>query len=201
MASSSAVAGSTPQSATFAARSTFRSGLRRDRAEVHALIAETALGRGDPSGALRSVHEGLAVLEPTDDVSRRARLYAAGLQAAADLAEVSKARRDRDGAADAGRARSRYLARLEAARDGRLVEGGGVNDLVRAMCAWGMAEASRCVGDPDPDAWAAAASLLPAVGETHLAAYCRFREAEAALAGPGDRREPWRRCRLRGPGR
>jgi DNA-binding CsgD family transcriptional regulator/tetratricopeptide (TPR) repeat protein len=156
-------------------------------AEVHALLAEAALQRGDPRAALAEVEDGLAVLEPTDDVSRRARLYAAGLQAAADLSERSRARRERDGAAVAEAARGTYLDRLQAVLDGRLVEEGGVNDLVRAMGAWGLAEASRCAGEPDPDRWADAAAGLPPVGETHLAAYCRFREAESVLAGPGNR--------------
>ena len=156
-------------------------------AEVCETLAEAALLRGDPAAALDRVDEGLAALQPTDDVSRRAHLHALGLGVAADLAERSRARREPELASVASAAAGRHQERLQAALDGRLVEEGGVNDIVRAMGAWGLAEASRCVGDPDPDAWAAAASLLPAVGETHMAAYCRFREAEAALAGPGDR--------------
>ncbi len=156
-------------------------------AEACETLAEAALLRGDPAAALERVEEGLAALEPTDDVSRRAHLHALGLCVAADLAERSRARRDQKLAEVALAAAGRHRERLQAALDGRLIEEGGVNDLVRAMGAWGLAEASRCAGEPDPDAWAAAGAALPAVGETHLAAYCRLREAEAALAGPGDR--------------
>ena len=156
-------------------------------AEAFCSLAEAALMRGDPATALDCVEEGLAALEPTDDVSRRAHLHALGLGAAADLAERSRARRERELADAAAAAAGRHRERLQAALDGRLVEEGGVNDLVRAMAAWGLAEASRCAGEPSPDLWAAAAAALPEVGETHLAAYCRFREAEASLAGPGDR--------------
>jgi DNA-binding CsgD family transcriptional regulator len=156
-------------------------------AEACRTLAEAALLRGDPAAALDRVDDGLAALAPTDDVSRRAHCHALGLGAAADLAERSRARRDPAGAAAAEAARSRHVERLQAALDGRLVEEGGVNDYVRAVGAWGLAEASRCAGDPDPDRWAEAAARLPGIGETHLAAYCRFREAEAVLVGSGDR--------------
>ena len=156
-------------------------------AEVCETLAEAALLRGDPAAALDRVDEGLAALQPTDDVSRRAHLHALGLGVAADLAERSRARREPELASVASAAAGRHQERLQAALDGRLVEEGGVNDIVRAMGAWGLAEASRCAGEPSPDRWAEAAALLPAVGETHIAACCRFREAEAALAGPGDR--------------
>jgi DNA-binding CsgD family transcriptional regulator/tetratricopeptide (TPR) repeat protein len=156
-------------------------------AEAFGSLAEAALVRGDLAGALDLVDEGLAGLDPTDDVSRRAHLHALGLRVAADMAERSRARRERELAAVASTTASRHRERLQAALDGRLVEEGGANDLVRAMGAWGLAEASRCAGGPDPGLWAVAAAALAAVGGTHLAAYCRFREAEAALAGPGDR--------------
>jgi DNA-binding CsgD family transcriptional regulator/tetratricopeptide (TPR) repeat protein len=156
-------------------------------AEAFGSLAEAALVRDDPAAALDIVDEGLARLEPTDDVSRRAHLHALGLRVAADLAERSRARRQHHLAAVASTAASHHRKRLQAALHGRLVEEGGANDLVRAKAAWGFAEASRGAGEPSPDLWAAVASALPAVGETHLAAYCRFREAEAALAGPSDR--------------
>ncbi len=156
-------------------------------AEVFRTRAEAALRRGDPAAALGFVEEGLAALEPTDDVSRRAHLYALGLRVAADLAERSRARREVEPASVAAAAASRHRERLQAALDGRLVEEGGVNDLVRAMGAWGLAEGSRYAGEPAPDLWDAAAAALPAVGESHLGAYCRYREAEAALAATGDR--------------
>ncbi len=156
-------------------------------AEVFRTLAEAALMRGDPAAALDRVDEGLAALEPTDDVSRRAHLHALGLGVAADLAERSRARREPGLEKVAAAAARHHGDRLQAALDGRLVEEGGVNSYVRAMGAWGLGEASRCAGEPSPDLWAVAASALPAVGETHLAACCRFREAEASLMGPGDR--------------
>jgi DNA-binding CsgD family transcriptional regulator len=156
-------------------------------AEARRTLAEAALTRGDPGAALAFVEEGLAALEPTDDVSRRAHLHAMGLRVAADLAERSRARREPGLAEVAMTAARHHGDRIQAALDGRLVEEGAANDYVRAVGAWGLAEASRCEGEPSPDLWSVAASALPAIGETHLAAYCRFREAEASLAGPGDR--------------
>jgi DNA-binding CsgD family transcriptional regulator/tetratricopeptide (TPR) repeat protein len=156
-------------------------------AEAFGALAEAALARTDPAAALALVNEGLDGLEPTDDLPWRAHLSALGLRAAADLAGRSRARRESASTVLASSAASEHRERLQAALDGKLVEGGGVDDLLRAKAAWGFAEASRGAGEPSPDLWAVAAAALATVGGTHLAAYCRFREAEAALAGPGDR--------------
>jgi DNA-binding CsgD family transcriptional regulator/tetratricopeptide (TPR) repeat protein len=156
-------------------------------AEALSALAEAALARANPGAALALVEEGLGVLEPTDDLPWRAHLSALGLRASADLAERSQARREPQLAVVASSAANEHLERLRAALDGRLVEDGGVDDLLRAKAAWGFAEASRGFGDPGPELWAAAAPALFSVGESHLAAYCRYRGAEAALHGPGDR--------------
>jgi len=44
-------------------------------------------------------------------------------------------------------------------------------------------EAARAAGDADPDVWAAAAGRWAALDQPYPAAYARFREAEAVLAG------------------
>ena len=150
-------------------------------------LAEAALARTDPRGALVLADEALAVLATTDEVPGRAHLFALGLRTAADLAESARARRDAAGEAEAVGAAARYVAGVGAAQEGRLVEGGATEGRVASRVAWGLAEEGRRTGAPDPDAWAAAATALVEAGEPYLAAYCRYREAEAVLAGPGDR--------------
>ncbi len=186
--SASVGAGSRTESATFGRCSSCAPrSFVETAAEVFGALAEAAARARRPATALALVDEGLAGLEPTDDLPWRAHLSALGLRAAADLAERSRARREGGAAAIASSAANEHRERLQAALEGRLVEEGGVDDLLRAKAAWGFAEAGRGLGEPNPDPWAEAASALAATGDTHLAAYCRFREAEAALAGPGDR--------------
>jgi DNA-binding CsgD family transcriptional regulator len=157
------------------------------RAAATGLLAEAAISRGDAGGALLLVDEALAVLAATDEVPGRAHLFALGLRAAADLAERSRARRDKDAEARAAAAAGQHADSLWLAESGRLVEGGANEARVSSRVAWGMAEEGRRTGSNDPDAWAVASTALEATGEPYLAAYARYREAEAALAGTTDR--------------
>src|SRR5206468_1714428 len=51
------------------------------------------------------------------------------------------------------------------------------------------AEGRRLRRQPDPDAWVAAAEAMARLRRPHVAAYVRWREAEARLAARGDRAE------------
>ena len=157
------------------------------RARALGHLAEAALLRGDPRGAVLLVDEALTVLAPTDEVPGRAHLLALGLRAAANLAESAHARRDAAGEAEAAAAAEPYVAGIRAAREGRLVEGGATEGRVASRVAWALAEEGRRSGASDPAAWAAVAIALAEAGEPYLAAYSRYREAEAVLAGSGDR--------------
>jgi DNA-binding NarL/FixJ family response regulator len=157
------------------------------RADALGVLAEAALERGDHRDALRLLAEGLAVLAPTDEVPGRVHLFALALQAAADLAQRARARRDSAGESEASAAAQPYLAGLRAAAAGELVAGGATEGRVASRIAWGLAEERRRAGASDPGAWAAAATALTAAGEPYLAARLRYREAEAMITGPGDR--------------
>jgi DNA-binding CsgD family transcriptional regulator/tetratricopeptide (TPR) repeat protein len=157
-------------------------------AECCAWLADCAVQRGDPRAALAWTEAGSASLDPTDEVTRRARIDAGALRIVAEWTERSRARRTGGLPPEVASARRRAAERLQAALEGRLVVGGGVDDYVRAMAAWGFAEEARCEGRSDPDAWAAAAAGLAGVGEADVSAYCRLREAESVLELGGDRR-------------
>jgi DNA-binding CsgD family transcriptional regulator/tetratricopeptide (TPR) repeat protein len=159
------------------------------RIEVASGLAEAALARGETGVALAILAKAVADAEESEEIVGRASLAALRLRAAADHLERSRARREpgdhalilEDAASDRGL--------LEATLDGRLVAGAGVNDPLRAVTAWGSAEADRLVGTHAPERWAAAATALAAVCQPYLAAYARYREAEARLADPDGRRE------------
>ncbi len=157
------------------------------RIEVCLGLAEAALARHQPETALSILREEAAESERTEEIVGRASLAALRLRAAADQLERVRARRE-VGAQEivlAEAASDRRL--LHAALEGRLVAGAGVNDPLRAVAAWGFAEAERLAGTLPTDQWAVAATALAAVYQPYLAAYARFREAEARFADRTDR--------------
>jgi DNA-binding CsgD family transcriptional regulator len=58
-----------------------------------------------------------------------------------------------------------------------------VRPVVAAYESLCRGEAGRATGDPDPEIWAATARRWTSLDQPYPAAYARFREAEAALAG------------------
>ncbi|HSO28694.1 MAG TPA: AAA family ATPase [Candidatus Sulfomarinibacteraceae bacterium] len=157
------------------------------RADALGCLAEVELLRADPRRSLALVDEALGVLAPTDELPQRVHLLALGLEAAADVHEWARARRDDARCAEAEAAGRRYAAALRAAEAGELVDGGGTEERIRSRVAWGKAEDARRAGSAPPDIWAIAAAALAEAGEPYLSATCRVREAEAAIACLGNR--------------
>ena len=168
------------------------------------MAAELANDVGDSERAGQAVTAGLAHLETSDDVVLVGPLCAAGLRAAADLAERARARRrptdleaaERAGAAARERAEAIWSAAPPPA---------GSGSATRRTCD---AEWGRLNGATDAAAWTAAADEWAAIPSPYPAAYARFRAAEAHLVGrrPRGRRGraarggrtwpgPWRRGR------
>jgi DNA-binding CsgD family transcriptional regulator len=100
-------------------------------------------------------------------------IAALGARAAADLAELARARRD---AAAETAARERATAFRDGARDRAA---GAAHP---ALAATIEAEHARAAGDSDPALWDAAARAWEARPGPFPAAYARWRQAEAALA-------------------
>jgi DNA-binding CsgD family transcriptional regulator len=145
-------------------------------------LAMAQLARGRPDQGLTLVQEAAAAADATDYVLLRCHVDAMVLRAAADLAELGRARRDASAVARAEEVGAVRLARVHEALAGTLVQGMGVGRVVRTLGTWGLAEATRLAGTSDPVAWADAASLLDTWNEPGLPPYARYRQAEAYLA-------------------
>ena len=133
--------------------------------------AELALWEGRPEAALSAAEEGLRL--QAEDPLRWMLIAALGARAAADLAELARARRD---AAAETAARERATAFRDGARDR------AAHAAHPALAATIEAEHARAAGDSDPALWDAAARAWEARPGPFQAAYARWRQAEAALA-------------------
>jgi DNA-binding CsgD family transcriptional regulator/tetratricopeptide (TPR) repeat protein len=153
-------------------------------APAAAARAELALWMRDPKGALQAVAGGLSRVEPSfgANVSRIGPILALGVRAAADAAQLGPRR----GSADTDAARAEGLGHLAAMQEihdeirARWPAHGRLAQPYLALC---KAEAARLEGRRDPRGWAAAATLFEEeVRQPYVAAYARFREAEALLS-------------------
>jgi DNA-binding CsgD family transcriptional regulator len=143
-------------------------------------LAELALWRGDLEQAKQLVAEAVPLVE--EDPRYAAPVYALGVRVEADRAELARARRPDEPVPDDGAAAA-LLERLEEAATGPTANG------TPELAAWHvttLAERARQQGS-DPAAWAAAVAAWERLGQPYRVAYAWFRQAEALLAGGGDR--------------
>jgi len=170
------------------------------RGWFHILRAELALEQGRPAEAYEEIEHGLMVAAGTDDTSYRPEMCALGVRALADEYEAAPVKSRR---IDVDKFRRLGAALVEEA--GRLVVPvpGSVRLPPRsiAFVALCRAEETR-LRTSDPDAWYVAAQGWSEASEPYFVAYCRWREAEATLAGRSGRRragaalrDAWRICR------
>jgi DNA-binding CsgD family transcriptional regulator len=139
------------------------------------------LCRGDLERAREQVAEAVPLVEANPRYA--APLYGLGLRIEADRAELARARRHGGAPADDGTAAA-LLERLGQAAASP--DGAGLPD-VACWHATALAELDRYEGRADPDAWAAAAAGWERLGRPYRVAYASFRQAEALMAGDGDR--------------
>jgi DNA-binding NarL/FixJ family response regulator len=112
----------------------------------------------------------------------------------ADRAEIARDRRRTAEETDARRVGLEHLERLR--RIARTaIDLGGAGRLVEAVLVTGEAEGSRLHRHSDAALWDAAARRREALAQPWETAYARFRQAEAILAGRGDRQEALRLLR------
>jgi DNA-binding CsgD family transcriptional regulator/tetratricopeptide (TPR) repeat protein len=136
-----------------------------------------------PEAALKAIAECLGAVRQEDWLFYTARVCELGARAHADIA----ARIPSDKALRA-RAAAAVDALLEAV-DSQIDRMSGMSPpVVTASRATLAAERSRIDDLPDADTWEEAVKLWDAVGNHYLAAYARWREAEALLTRKGDRR-------------
>jgi DNA-binding CsgD family transcriptional regulator/tetratricopeptide (TPR) repeat protein len=143
-------------------------------------LAELALWRGDPEQARQLVAE--AVPQVAANPRHAAPLYAFGVRAEADRAELARAHHPGQPAPDDATATA-LLQRLDQAAADPAAAG------LLGVAPWhatALAERTRQQGLADPAAWAAAATAWERVSQPYRIAYADFRQAEALLA-TGDR--------------
>ncbi len=161
--------------------------LREERGQVvhHVFLAELALWEHRWMDADQAVRDGLAKAHAGQASQLRVWFCAKGLRAQAELAGLARARRDDDGIATwVGRACELItIARVAAA------EAAAITPNVAVGLALAEAEYARARGINRSELWSAAAAACDAVGQRPLAAYCRWREAEALVAAGASRHE------------
>jgi DNA-binding CsgD family transcriptional regulator len=152
---------------------------------VYDAIAELALWRGRPHDARLAVAAGLERIEGREDPLNTPMLYSLGALADAEIAEHTRARGREDELAACRVAATDRIRRLRDLIDRHALRRPPAEALSHlALC---HAEHSRVWGDPSPDLWEAAVAGWESVGNRYLAAYARWRLAEAVLTAGGDR--------------
>jgi DNA-binding CsgD family transcriptional regulator len=153
---------------------------------VRASLAELALWQGRPDDAADQIATALRLVDYTPEV-RIGEIYALGLRANADAAELARARRAPDRARDAVAAGEALLEAIRARHVDIVATRPVFEPLSAAWLLLCEAEATRLRRHADRDAWVACAEAWQRLGRPYVVAYARWREAEARLAARGDR--------------
>jgi DNA-binding CsgD family transcriptional regulator len=149
---------------------------------LSARTAELALLEGRPADASTAVAEGLKL--PGLQPYLAASLYTLGLRAAADRAELARARRTEEEELEARSVGHELAAQQRAqASAGTANPAAALPPRVEAEAVTGEAELARLQGRKDAELWAAAAKAWERLGEPYPTTYARWREAEALLLG------------------
>jgi DNA-binding CsgD family transcriptional regulator len=152
---------------------------------VFASLAELALWQGRPAEAAR-IAGALRVIDFTPEV-KIGELYAIGLRANADAAELARARRAEVAEGEAVAAGDDLLVALrdrhaEVVRDRPVYAAQSTAWLLLCEAEW-----TRLHRRPDAGVWQACVRAWDELGRPYIVAYARWREAEARLAAKGDR--------------
>jgi DNA-binding CsgD family transcriptional regulator/tetratricopeptide (TPR) repeat protein len=161
--------------------------LREDRGLglYDGFLADLALWEHRWADADAAIEQGLAYAAQREAAQIRVQVCAKGLRAQAELAALARARRDPDAVRTwFSRARKLIgLARLAAA------EASAVTPTADGWLVLAEAEFERAGGVARPESWADAAAAWDRLERPPLAAYCRWREAEALVAAGASRTE------------
>ena len=162
-----------------------RPALDRDLAMHDGFVAQLALWQRRWIDAEAAVRDGLTRMRSRETAQIRVWLCAEGLRAQAELAALARARRDADGERDRlGRARKLHATARRAA-----AQASAVTPNATGWRALADAEYERARGAARPDLWAHAAGTWVRLERPPLAAYCRWRQAEALVAVGAPRAE------------
>jgi tetratricopeptide (TPR) repeat protein len=156
----------------------------RGRMEFEPVGIELALWERRWTDVAEAVRGGLERRLP-DDAFYRVQLCAQGLRAQAELAAVARDNDDDD--AVLGQLHS--ARKLLAAARGAAAAAAPVTPNAAGWRALAEAEYERAHGEARPDAWSDAAAAWDQLDRPPLAAYCRWRQAEALVSAGASRRE------------
>jgi DNA-binding CsgD family transcriptional regulator len=149
--------------------------------------AETALWAADPERAWQLATGALDFVPEDQYAHYTARLHATALRAAADRAQRAHALGHQPRAAEAQRDARSIFDSLRALLAPERWHDGTPGPEPATFDALSSAELARAEGRPDPEAWATAAERFAALREPFELGYVRWRQAEALIAGRGDR--------------
>ena len=153
---------------------------------VRSSLAGLALSQGRPAEAASDVAAAIRQIDHTPEV-RIGELYALGIRANADAAEIARARRVTDGEGAAVEAGDALLEAIRRRHADVVATRPMFEPLSTAWLLSCEAEATRLHRHAEPEAWVASVEAWDALGRPYPAAYARWREAEARLAARGDR--------------
>jgi hypothetical protein len=165
--------------------------LREDRGHglYDSWLADLALWEHRWADADAAVEKGLAYARQREAAQIRVQVCAKGLRTQAELAALARARRDGDALRDRlGRARTLLAIARRAAG-----EASAITPNAAGWLALAESEYIRTRAEARPEAWSKAATTWDQLERPPLAAYCRWRQAEALVAA--GRRGLKRACR------
>jgi DNA-binding CsgD family transcriptional regulator len=148
-----------------------------------ARLADLALWERRWTDADAAIHQGLAQARQGETAQIRVQLCAKGLRAHAELAALARARQD----ADAVRGHLESARTLLAAARDAEAEASPVTPNAGAWRALAEGEYERARGVARPELWSEAADAWERLERPPLAAYCRWRHAEALVAAGAPR--------------
>ena len=150
-----------------------------------AYVADLALWAHRWTDADEAIEHGLARARHRDAAQIRVQLCAKGLRTHAELAALARARRDADTVRDRhGRAEKL----LDTARHAA-AQASPITPNAAGWLALAEAEHERARGEARPETWSDAAATWERLERPPLAAYCRWRQAEALVAAGASRTE------------
>jgi DNA-binding CsgD family transcriptional regulator/tetratricopeptide (TPR) repeat protein len=161
--------------------------LRPDRGHglYDSWVADLALWEHRWADAEAAIETGLAYARQREAAHIRVQVCAKGLRAQAELAALARARRDADAVRTwLGRAR-----KLIGIARGAAAEAEAISPNAAGWLALAEAEYARARGLTRHETWAYAAATWDGLERPPLAAYCRWREAEALVADGASRTE------------